>query len=137
MPIYAAEGKRDYGKSDYCYYCHVKIKSKVSRHLLRMHKDRSLVQSAILARGKERSLILYKLRQLGNYQHNIQVTIFTLDLNLGHFVMEIQRDNLISTIYLHVGDTERIWGAGCGKTPLICCQCLEVYTMHELLRFLS
>lgn len=75
VPVYSLnDGKRNYRKADYCYYCNQKVTSKISRHLMSCHVDRKLVNDAVLAKGFERQNLLYKMRQLGNYQHNIKVT---------------------------------------------------------------
>lgn len=74
VPIYVRKGgKRDYNKADYCFYCSKKISSKITRHLISNHSDRKLVRDSIMAKGNEKNKLLYRVRQLGNYQHNIEV----------------------------------------------------------------
>lgn len=76
VPVYQkkADGKRNYHKLDYCYYCEKKVPSKSSKHLLSRHTDREGVKEIIRSESRqERKRLLYKLQQLGNYQHNTQV----------------------------------------------------------------
>lgn len=74
VPIYAKVGgsRRNYRKSDYCYYCEKEITSKIARHYIQQHADRHLVQK-VITDGSDRKILLYKLQQLGNYRHNTQV----------------------------------------------------------------
>ena len=53
VPVYQLTNKRDYTKLDWCYYCKVAIKSKISRHYRNRHWDGGLVKEAILANGKK------------------------------------------------------------------------------------
>lgn len=75
VPVYTNKpgGKRNYEKTDHCFYCSKIIQSKVTRHILRHHTDKELVKQAISSTGKQRESVLYKIRQLGNYMHNVQV----------------------------------------------------------------
>ena len=67
-------GKRNYQKADYCYYCKHKLLSKVSKHYLAVHTDKLLVQEIISSEGKVRQDLMYKLQQMGNYDHNVKVS---------------------------------------------------------------
>ncbi|XP_067947184.1 uncharacterized protein [Watersipora subatra] len=59
--------------SDWCLYCKQLFTSRISRHYKCQHQERSLVQEAILLPDKQQQKVLYKLQQLGNYQHNCTV----------------------------------------------------------------
>lgn len=69
-----ASGKRDYGKVDCCFFCKKLIASKISRHYLNVHVDREAVKQIVLASGKDRAKKLYRLQQLGNFEHNTRVS---------------------------------------------------------------
>lgn len=73
-------GKRCYGKVQYCIYCSVKGKNyngftNLSKHILKYHEDESQVSKIleIPKRSPERKLLLEKVRNLGNYEHNMRV----------------------------------------------------------------
>lgn len=68
-----AEGKRDYSKTDYCFYCEKELFSKISKHYLQVHTDRGLVKEIVVSKGKLRLQLMHKLQQLGNYKHNTRV----------------------------------------------------------------
>ena len=67
--------KRNYAKADYCYYCSKLFVSRISKHLLSVHRDKPEIEEALRYKpGKVRHKLLYKLQQLGNYQHNKEVS---------------------------------------------------------------
>ena len=67
--------KQIYDKVNYCKFCQKEIKSKISRHLLQVHKDEVEVTNILLlpAKGKERTLRLELLANEGNFMHNTEV----------------------------------------------------------------
>jgi hypothetical protein len=67
--------KQVYDKANYCVFCGHCIKSKISRHLLNVHKEeRDVLEIRILPkRSKERMLRLQKLANDGNFKHNTDV----------------------------------------------------------------
>lgn len=74
VPTYEGkDNKRNYSKDDYCFYCKKKFTSKISKHILTVHSEETEVAQAILKSKNDRTDILYKLQQLGNYQHNTKV----------------------------------------------------------------
>ena len=64
-----------YDKINYCTFCRKAIRSKISRHLLSVHKSESrVIDVAILPkRSKERLVKLEVLANEGNFKHNIEV----------------------------------------------------------------
>ena len=67
--------KQIYDKVNYCKFCQKEIKSKISRHLLTVHKDEVEVTNILLlpVKGKERTLRLELLANEGNFMHNTEV----------------------------------------------------------------
>ncbi|XP_060916511.1 uncharacterized protein LOC132991681 [Labrus mixtus] len=66
--------QRIYDKKSYCLYCE-KPYGKIARHLLQSHSDRAEV-AKILTHNQGsamRSLLLSKVRNMGNYKHNCSV----------------------------------------------------------------
>ena len=70
------QGKRKWDKTSYCYFCDKTSTScNISAYMLSVHKAEPQV-AEILAKPKsspERALLLEKLRNLGNFKHNIEV----------------------------------------------------------------
>lgn len=75
VPVYSKNnGRRNYSKKDICYYCEKTINSRISKHYLSVHTDRTLVQQVISADGEaERNDKLYQLQHMGNFKHNTKV----------------------------------------------------------------
>ena len=67
--------KKSYDKIHYCLFCKKAISSKMSRHLVKVHKDEERVQKSLsLPKGsKERVHLLQMLTNEGNFEHNIAV----------------------------------------------------------------
>ena len=65
--------KKSYDKIHYCLFCKKAICSKMSRHLVHVHKDEERVQKCLsLPQGsKERVYQLQLLTNEGNFEHNI------------------------------------------------------------------
>lgn len=57
---------------NYCYYCDGVVKQ-LPRHLKRRHNDITEVCAVLCKIGRERKLGLLKMRNLGNFKHNISV----------------------------------------------------------------
>ncbi|KAF3860947.1 hypothetical protein F7725_001202 [Dissostichus mawsoni] len=68
------DGSRKYNKKHYCYYCELQVQ-KISRHLVRKHKDKVEVAKAMSfpIKSKERRQQLDFIRNKGNFAHNSQV----------------------------------------------------------------
>lgn len=79
VPVYVKKGddKRNYVKVDWCLYCEGKITSRISKHNISMHSERSLVKEIERCKAdlnkKKKEKLMYKLQQLGNYKHNVKV----------------------------------------------------------------
>lgn len=67
--------KKTYDKCHYCIFCGTQIVSKIQRHLLSVHKNEEQVKEIkfLPKRSKERSVLLQKLVNDGNFEHNIAV----------------------------------------------------------------
>ena len=67
--------KQVYDKVNYCTYCKKAVKSKISRHLLAVHKSYSRVYDILTLpkRSKERMVKLEILANEGNFKHNVEV----------------------------------------------------------------
>ena len=67
--------KQVYDKINFCTFCMIPIKSKISRHLLNVHKDDPRVYGILLMpkRSKERMIQLEILTNEGNFKHNTEV----------------------------------------------------------------
>lgn len=65
--------KRKYDKVNVCTYCSKEMKSKMTRHLLKVHMDEvDVYQMALLPKkSKERRALSHKLLYEGNFKHNI------------------------------------------------------------------
>jgi hypothetical protein len=63
--------KRD-RRGNSCYYCREHV-GQIPRHLCRHHTDIPEVCALLCKSGKERKLALLKVRNLGNFSHNITV----------------------------------------------------------------
>ena len=61
-------------KVNYCSFCGIGIRSKISRHLLNVHKHESEVCDIIMLpkRSKKRIELLYVLANEGNFKHNVE-----------------------------------------------------------------
>jgi len=67
------DGIRKYDKRSYCYFCHLP-QTKLSRHLLGIHKQEDQVIEYDQEKDEKKKQILYlKLHNLGNHVHNQQV----------------------------------------------------------------
>ncbi|XP_061624998.1 uncharacterized protein LOC133475719 isoform X11 [Phyllopteryx taeniolatus] len=68
------DGSRIYNKKQYCLYCKTGF-VKISRHLERAHRDKPEVARALsfAKRSKGRSMCLERLRNQGNFTHNVEV----------------------------------------------------------------
>ncbi|ESO97595.1 hypothetical protein LOTGIDRAFT_228230 [Lottia gigantea] len=68
-------GKRNYSKPDFCLFCKNEYKSKISKHLVAVHGDEARIKEVIdePIHSMNRKLILLKLQNEGNYQHNVEV----------------------------------------------------------------
>ena len=69
---------RDYSKKHACYYCKKKVSNcKIPRHVERKHKEEILVaqlpRKSDDSRKKEREIQLDKIRNMGNFNSNIDV----------------------------------------------------------------
>jgi hypothetical protein len=76
IPIYrTVNGKRNYSKPDYCFYCGGRYTSAIGKHILNCHSDQKKVQDLLLTPpgSQIRSDGLHQIRNMGNYSHNIKV----------------------------------------------------------------
>lgn len=67
--------KKVYSKMQFCTFCFKKVSSKISRHLLNVHKQEERVQEILLLkkRSPQRIKLLQVLANEGNFKHNITV----------------------------------------------------------------
>lgn len=67
--------KEVYDKTHHCVFCGLQILSKISRHLINVHSDETVIREIILLpkRSSERRAKLQKLANEGNFKHNINV----------------------------------------------------------------
>ncbi|XP_033730179.1 uncharacterized protein LOC117319494 isoform X1 [Pecten maximus] len=67
-------GQRVYDKRQACYYCG-QLFAKISEHLENKHKDQMEVARIIAMKkgSKERTLAWKKIRNMGNFQHNVSI----------------------------------------------------------------
>ena len=70
--------KRDYAKMNYCLYCEGKYISKISKHLMAVHRNEDGVKAAmgLPVGSKARKMAFSKLQNEGNFQHNCKVCGF-------------------------------------------------------------
>ena len=77
VPVYTPtdEGKRQYAKTDFCYFCERPFRSKISKHYLQMHDNMDLVSDIkfIPLGDPRRKRGLQKLQNMGNFKHNCKV----------------------------------------------------------------
>jgi hypothetical protein len=66
--------KKVYDKVNFCTFCGIGIHSKISRHLLRVHKNEEQILEILLQqkRSKNRINMLNALANEGNFKHNIE-----------------------------------------------------------------
>ena len=64
-----------YDKCHFCTFCGTKVVSKISRHLVTVHKDKEAIKSILdLPKGsRQRNLLLQTLVNEGNFKHNTSV----------------------------------------------------------------
>ena len=76
--------KQSYDKINYCTFCE-KASTKISRHLLTVHKEEESVRPILFLpkRSKERILALEILSNEGNFKHNLKV----ISTGSGHCVI--------------------------------------------------
>ncbi|XP_052230128.1 uncharacterized protein LOC127844152 isoform X2 [Dreissena polymorpha] len=69
------DGKRNYSKKSYCYYCKNLYKSKMSKHLFAVHAAEPRVRkiSQMELKSKSKRAELQKLKNEGNFNHNVEV----------------------------------------------------------------
>ncbi|XP_052812935.1 uncharacterized protein LOC128240355 isoform X3 [Mya arenaria] len=69
------DGKRNYSKKSYCYYCKNLYKSKMSKHLFAVHAAEPRVRkiSQMEVKSKSKRAELQKLNNEGNFNHNVEV----------------------------------------------------------------
>ncbi|XP_021356135.1 uncharacterized protein LOC110452122 [Mizuhopecten yessoensis] len=69
-----ANGQRIYDKRQACYYCG-QLFAKISEHLENKHKDQMEVARiiAMIKGSKDRTLAWKKIRNMGNFQHNVSI----------------------------------------------------------------
>lgn len=81
----SGSAKKAYDKCHYCKFCGTRIVNKIQRHLLTVHQGEEEVKQILFLpkRSKERSLLLRRLTNDGNFQHNIDV----LREGNGHLVV--------------------------------------------------
>lgn len=67
--------KQVYDKQNFCTFCEKSISSKISRHLLNVHKDQPRVSKLFILpkKSQQRNLDLEMLANEGNFKHNIEV----------------------------------------------------------------
>lgn len=67
--------KQVYDKHHFCTFCGVEIHSKISRHLLQVHKDEPRIMQINLLppKSKKRLIDLEILENEGNFKHNVDV----------------------------------------------------------------
>jgi hypothetical protein len=65
--------KQVYDKVNFCTFCKKGIKSKISRHLLTVHKDQTYNIAQLPKRSLDRMLELELLANEGNFKHNTNV----------------------------------------------------------------
>jgi hypothetical protein len=81
------DGKKNYSKVDYCYYCEKPVKYKMSRHLKKVHREENAVIEALrLPSQTARKMVL--LQNMGNFKHNTQVDISTFFLQQSEFLID-------------------------------------------------
>lgn len=87
VPLYKkVAGTRQYSKADYCLYCKQALKSKVSRHYLAVHANKASVEDIIGTDDcAKRKVLLYRLQQLGNFEHNTKVLTASLFFQTSEF----------------------------------------------------
>ena len=79
----AIKGKRKRKqKIDVCYFCHGKYTSQISKHYMAAHLDEQVVQNIVKMEigSQERKWEMEKLRNKGNYEHNVNVRTFPFNL---------------------------------------------------------
>ena len=67
--------KNVYDKCHFCPFCLVRINSKISRHILNVHRDHPRVSPILMLekRSEKRRALLQQLENEGNFIHNIDV----------------------------------------------------------------
>ncbi|XP_068451972.1 uncharacterized protein [Clinocottus analis] len=101
-------GSRMYAKKQYCLYCQVGF-GKISRHLERTHSDKQEVAQAIsFPKGsKERRKCLDRLRNKGNFEHNVEV----LNSGVGELVPRQQpKKDSQAQSFLHCVHCQGLFG---------------------------
>lgn len=70
------DGKRPYNKKLSCYYCGKLLHHRIQKPLENSHNNELLVAQATAKISiKERDVLFNKIKNLGNFKHNINVII--------------------------------------------------------------
>ena len=67
------DGRRQYDKKLACYYCGNIFKHRIHGHLDACHGDEADVAAALAKTGNQRKYAIEKIKNMGNYRHNIHV----------------------------------------------------------------
>ena len=67
------DGRRQYDKKLACYFCGKLIRHRIHNHLDGCHGDVPEVAAALAKTGNQRKYSIEKLKNMGNYRHNIAV----------------------------------------------------------------
>jgi len=67
--------KQVYDKTHHCIFCGVQIRNKISRHLINVHSDETVIREIMFLpkRSSLRRAKLQKLANEGNFKHNVDV----------------------------------------------------------------
>ena len=66
--------KQAYDKVHVCFFCNKELKCKMKRHILSVHRKEDVVQNILLLpKGIERTNMVNRLINEGNFKHNIEV----------------------------------------------------------------
>lgn len=69
------DGKKDYKKTEKCYFCGGYFTSRMSRHLKNKHSTQTIIAEALRLENGARAERMRKVQHLGNFMHNSQVNI--------------------------------------------------------------
>ncbi|KAF6023222.1 hypothetical protein EB796_018470 [Bugula neritina] len=114
VPIYHKnDGKRNYCKASYCYYCERTFTSKIIKHYLKCHIDQVAVRNMVQLEGRIAKAHRDRLINLGNYKYNTKV----IQAGYGELIVVRMPDT-----YKHAADY------------LPCYLCLGFYSRDTLYR---
>lgn len=67
--------KKDYNKTEKCYFCNGYFTSRMSRHIKYRHSTQTIIAEALRLEKDARAGVMKKVQHLGNFIHNSQVNI--------------------------------------------------------------